>query len=80
MAHQLHPQLAGLVLHDEQHLVVVRRERLLGIQDGIELQVVAVTHAPIKIELGFFFVHDALAWRCLLFRACTIHRGRCCCI
>jgi hypothetical protein len=27
--HQLHPQLAGLVLHDEQHLVVVRAQRVL---------------------------------------------------
>ena len=27
--HQLHPQLGGLVLDDEQHLVVVRRARLL---------------------------------------------------
>ena len=27
--HQLHPQLGGLVLDDEQHLVVVRRERVL---------------------------------------------------
>ena len=62
--HQLHPQLAGLVLHDEQHLVVVGRERLLRVQDGVELQVVAVAHAVIKVELGFFIVNDALAWRC----------------
>jgi len=44
MQHQLHPQLRGLVLHDEEHLVVVGRERLLGVQDGIELQVVAIAH------------------------------------
>ena len=43
--HQLHPQLAGLVLDDEQHLVVVGRERLLRAEDGVELQVVAVAHA-----------------------------------
>ena len=59
--HQLHPQLARLVLHDEQHLVVVGRERFLGVQDGVELQVVAVAHAAIKVELGVLFVHDALA-------------------
>ena len=71
MAHQLHPQLAGLVLHDEQHFVVVRRERLLGIQDGIELQVVAIAHATFKIELGFFFMHDVLAQRGVICRART---------
>jgi hypothetical protein len=50
--HQLHPQLRGLVLHDEEHLVVVGRERLLRAQDGVELQVVAIAHVLGEIELG----------------------------
>jgi hypothetical protein len=67
MQHQLHPQLAGLVLHDEQHLVVVGRARVLRAQDGVELQVVAIAHAPAEVELGFFVVDDVLG-----------RRGRCC--
>ena len=46
--HELHPQLAGLVLHDEQHLVVVGRQRLLRAQDLVEVQVVAVAHRRLK--------------------------------
>jgi hypothetical protein len=40
--HELHPQLRGLVLDDEQHLVVVRRARLLRAEQALELKVAAV--------------------------------------
>ena len=63
MQHQFHPQLAGLVLHDEEHLVVVGRERFLGVKNRVELEVIAIAHASVKVELGFFFLHDALASR-----------------
>ena len=33
----------------------------MRIQDGVELQVVTVAHATVKVEFGFFFVHDAFA-------------------
>jgi hypothetical protein len=56
--HQLHPQLAGLVLHDEQHLVVRGRQRLLRAEDGVQLQVVAVAHVGAEVELGALVVHD----------------------
>ncbi len=41
--HQLHPQLGDLMLHDEQHLVVVRRlaQRLLR-EQPVELEIAAV--------------------------------------
>jgi hypothetical protein len=48
----LHPQLAGLVLHDEEHLVVIRAQRVLGIEDLVQVQVVAVAHVGAEIELG----------------------------
>ena len=50
--HQLHPQLAGLVLHDEQQLVVVRRQRMLRAQHLVEVQVVAVVHVVAEVEVG----------------------------
>ncbi len=56
--HELHPQLAGLVLHDEEHFIVVGRERLLRIQDRVELQVVAIAHVAAEIELRALLVHD----------------------
>ncbi len=56
--HQLHPQLAGLVLDDEQHLVMVGRERLLRGQDGVELEIVAVAHAAAEVERGVLGAHD----------------------
>jgi hypothetical protein len=39
---KLHPQLGGLVLDDEQHLVVVRRARTLRREQPRELEVAAV--------------------------------------
>jgi hypothetical protein len=50
--HQLDPQFAGLVLDDEQHLVVVGRERMLGRQDLAQAQVVAIAHAAAEVHLG----------------------------
>ncbi len=41
---QLHSELAGLVLHDEEYLVMRRRARLLRVQYRVELRVVAVAH------------------------------------
>ncbi|MNT69250.1 hypothetical protein D3C72_2075570 [compost metagenome] len=49
--HQLHPQFARLVLHDEQHFVVVRRQRMLGREDAVQRQVVAVAHRFTEIHL-----------------------------
>src|SRR5262245_13753973 len=40
--HELHPQLRGLVLDDEEHLVVVRRARPLRREQRVELEVAAV--------------------------------------
>src|SRR5207248_5334944 len=40
--HQLHPEIGGLVLDDEQHLVVVRRARPLRREQHIEREVAAV--------------------------------------
>ena len=55
--HQLHPQLRGLVLDDEKHLVVVRRvrERRLRRQQGRQLQVAAITQAVAQVggDAGF---------------------------
>ena len=58
MQHQLHPEFTGLVLDDEKHLVVVGRQRFLCAQNGVKLQIVAVTHGFAEVELGFFFTHD----------------------
>jgi urease accessory protein UreE len=49
--HQLHPQFAGLVLHDEQHLVMVGRERVLRVQDLFQAQVVAIAHGLGEVHL-----------------------------
>ncbi|MCY1355789.1 hypothetical protein D3C87_1601730 [compost metagenome] len=50
--HQLHPQLRGLMLDDEQHLVMVRRQRVLCAENAPQIQVVAVAHGVGKIQLG----------------------------
>ena len=49
--HQLHPELAGLVLDDEQHFVAVRRARMLGGEDGVEGEVVGVGQVLGEIQL-----------------------------
>jgi len=48
---QLQPQLRGLVLDDEQHLVVVRRvgQRLLGRQQLVQAQVAAVGEPALQV-------------------------------
>ena len=61
--HELHPQLAGLMLDDEEHFVVRRREQLLRAKDGVELQVVAVAHAVAEVELRQFVLDDLLGRR-----------------
>jgi hypothetical protein len=57
--HQLHPQLGGLVLDDEQHLVVVRRARLLRAEQAVEAEVAAVGSVGGKVgdEAGVFLGH-----------------------
>ena len=49
--HKLQPELAGLVLDDEQQLVVVLRaaHRVLRVQQPVEIQVAAVGHRPAEI-------------------------------
>ena len=47
--HQLHPQFAGLVLHDKQHFVVVGAAWVLGIQYLPERQIIAVAHGLAKV-------------------------------
>ena len=74
--HQFQPQLAGLVLDDEQQLVVIGRAGVLGVQDLVQAQVIAIAHRFGEIELGavpcrFFFVAHTIfqvtapraAWR-----------------
>jgi hypothetical protein len=57
--HQLHPQLGGLVLDDEQHLVVVRRARLLRGEQAVEPEVAAVRGIGSEVgdEAGVFLRH-----------------------
>ena len=52
---QLHPQLADLVLDDEEHLVVRFRAALLGAEHVVEMQVVAVAHVAAEVELRRVF-------------------------
>ena len=69
--HQLHPQLGGLVLDDEQHLVVTRRlfrgpgQRLLRRQQPVEAEITGIRKPVAKIgdDAGFEVVlrHDRCA-------------------
>ena len=54
---QLHPQLGDVVLHDEQHLVVMRRlaQRLLCRQQGVQMQIAAVGDLSVEIGLDTGF-------------------------
>ena len=52
---ELHPQFRGLVLDDEQHLVMGLGQRLLRRQDMVDLQIVAIGHALPEIGLGAVF-------------------------
>jgi hypothetical protein len=53
MQHEFHPQLAGLVLHDKQHLIVIWRQWLLRIQDVIQVQIIAIAHGLAEVERAF---------------------------
>ncbi|CAM0120688.1 conserved hypothetical protein [Stenotrophomonas maltophilia] len=57
MAQQLQPQLRGLVLDDEEHLVMVRRagQRLLRAEQLVQPQVAAVGEASLQVgvDAGF---------------------------
>src|ERR1700726_3852219 len=46
---QLEPQLSDLMLDDEQHLVVVSlaAERMLGVQQAIEMEIARIGHPPL---------------------------------
>jgi hypothetical protein len=59
--HQLHPQLAGLVLDDEQHLVMGGRQRVLGRENLVQMQIVAIAHVTAEVELGFLVADDGCA-------------------
>ena len=53
MQHEFHPQLAGLVLHDKQHFIVIWRQWLLRIQDVIKVQIIAIAHGLAEVERAF---------------------------
>jgi hypothetical protein len=48
--HELHPQLGGLVLDDEQHLVVIGGARALRREQAVQSQVVPVAHLAGEIQ------------------------------
>ena len=51
---ELHPELRGLVLDDEEQLVMRRRQRLLRVEHALEMQVIAIGHAPGERHLRAF--------------------------
>ena len=53
------PDLGGLVLDDEQDLVVRVGPRVLGAQDGIEVQVLAVAELALHLQVGAFEIGSA---------------------
>src|SRR6185312_1947511 len=61
--HQLDPELGGLVLDDEQHLVVVTGHRVLGREQHVELQVPGVGLLGLEVgadtlfQLAFIAAH-----------------------
>ena len=54
---QFHPQLGNVVLHDEQHFVVVLRltQRLLRRQQRIQMQIATIGDLPVQIGLDTGF-------------------------
>ncbi|MNV79967.1 hypothetical protein D3C71_1735420 [compost metagenome] len=46
------------MLDDEEHLVVLGRQRVLRAQYFIQMQVIAVGHVAREIQLRFFLVDD----------------------
>ena len=55
--HQLDPELRGLVLDDEQHLVVVRRlaHGLLGGEQRVEAQITRIGLPALEVRLDALF-------------------------
>ncbi|EAQ12631.1 hypothetical protein RB2654_15135 [Rhodobacterales bacterium HTCC2654] len=51
---QLHPKLARVVLDDEQQLVMRAGERVLLVEQGVEVEVIAIGHGPGHRHLGAF--------------------------
>ena len=56
---ELEPDLGRLVLDDEQDLVVGVGARVLGAQDGIEMQVLAVAELALHLQVGAFEIGSA---------------------
>jgi hypothetical protein len=58
MQHEFEPQLRGLVLHDEEQLIVMRRiaPQVLRCQQLIEVKVVGVAHR--LPEIGMYSLLD----------------------
>src|ERR1043165_8966700 len=54
MDREPHPEPGGLVLDDEQHLVMGFRERMLRRENGVETEIVVVGHAAGEVGLGAF--------------------------
>src|SRR5579883_761557 len=52
MDHQLHPELGRLMLDDEEHLVVIGRERLLRVEQAVEMEIIAIAHLAAEIGVG----------------------------
>ncbi len=46
-----HPEFRGLVLDDEQQLVMRGAQRVLGIEHGIKAKVIGIGHAPVERHL-----------------------------
>jgi len=53
--HELHPELARLVLDDEEHLVVMIAERLLAREETIETEIAAVVVPSFKVPVDALF-------------------------
>jgi len=45
---KLHPEFGGLVLDDEQRLVVGRRKQMLGVQNLVELEIIRIGHIDVS--------------------------------
>ena len=50
-----HPEFRGLVLDDEEHLVMRGGQAILRCQDAVDLQVVAIGHARVEGHLRAIF-------------------------
>ena len=52
MQRKAHPELRGLVLNDEQHLIMRARQQALGVENTVDLQIVAIGHAAVERHLS----------------------------